>query len=398
MAAVGEEPRPGGFAEVFPIFLRLGLTSFGGPIAHLGYYRREFVERRRWLDERAYADLVALCQFLPGPASTQVGFSVGLIRAGYWGGLAAWLGFTLPSAILMVAFAFGAGALHGRFGDGLAHGLKLVAVAIVAQAVLGMARNLSPDRPRAAIAALAVLLTALSPGSLGQIGAILLGALAGFAFLRAGAEAAPDSLATPVSRRAGLGFLALFFALLALSLIPQRTDAFALVAAVYRSGALVFGGGHVVLPLLRAAVVAPGWVSDNDFLAGYGAAQIMPGPIFAFAAYLGAVAKVPPGGLAGAAAALVAIFVPGLLALMGALPFWRELRAEPHARAAMAGVNAAVVGLLATALYDPVWTSAVRTPLDFAIAVAGFVALVVWRAPPLAVALLMAAAGIAISA
>jgi chromate transporter len=384
--------------EVLLIFLRLGCTCFGGPIAHIGYFRDAFVIRRKWLDERAYADLVALCQFLPGPASSQVGFSIGLMRAGYLGGLAAWTGFTLPSAIAMVLFAYGAGALHGPAGEGLLHGLKLVAVAVVAQAVLGMARSLCPDRARASIAVLALALMALGSGSFSQIGAIALGGLAGQILCRGCAEVATDDDASPVSPRMGGVFLALFFVLLGLSLVPARDGVLALAGAFYRSGALVFGGGHVVLPLLRNAVVVPGWVSDNAFLAGYGAAQAVPGPLFTFSAYLGAVTHLPPGGVAGSAVALVSIFVPGILALMGTLPFWHGLRARPGARAAMAGINASVVGLLAAALYNPVWTSAVHSLADFAVAVAGFILLVAWRAPSLVVVVLLGAIGIVLPA
>ena len=383
--------------EVLRVFLKLGLTSFGGPVAHLGYFRREFVVRRAWLDERAYADLVALSQFLPGPASSQTGFAIGLMRAGYLGGLAAWAGFTLPSAAAMTLFAYGEGALRGPVGDGLMHGLKLVAVAIVAQAVMGMAQTLCPDRPRATIAVLALILTAFTPAAWAQIVVILLGALAGFFVCRQSADIAFAGPEPPVSRRMGIAFAALYFALLALSLVPMRAGTAALAAAFYRSGALVFGGGHVVLPLLRAAVVGPGWVSDGAFLAGYGVAQAVPGPLFTFAAYLGAVASVPPGGVLGAMLALVAIFAPGLLLMTAALVFWRDLRARNDARAAMAGVNAAVVGLLASALYNPVWTSAVRGPVDFAIAAAGFVALIVGRAPPLLVVVATAAATVALS-
>ena len=401
IAAVKDtEPRrsqAGSALEVLRVFLKLGLTSFGGPVAHLGYFRREFVVRRAWLDERAYADLVALCQFLPGPASSQTGFAIGLMRAGYLGGLAAWAAFTLPSAIAMTLFAYGEGALKGPAGDGLIHGLKLVAVAIVAQAVLGMAQSLTPDRPRAAIAVLSLILTAFVPAGWGQIAVILLGALAGLTVCRRSGDVAVAAVEAPISRRAAIVFAGLTFALLALSFAPVLPGAAALAAAFYRSGALVFGGGHVVLPLLRTAVVDPGWVSANAFLAGYGAAQAMPGPLFTFAAYLGAVAGVGPGGVAGAALALVAIFAPGLLLLMAVLPFWNGLRALSNARAAMAGVNAAVVGLLASALYDPVWTGAVRGPTDFAIAAAGFVALIVWRAPPLIVVIATAGAATALS-
>ena len=383
--------------EVLLVFLKLGLTSFGGPVAHLGYFRREFVVRRAWLDDRAYAELVALCQFLPGPASSQVGFAVGLMRAGYLGGLAAWAGFTLPSAAAMTLFAYGEGALKGPVGDGLLHGLKLVAVAIVAQAVIGMAQSLCPDRARATIAVLSLIVMAFAPAGWAQIAIILLGALAGLIVCRQGGDAAGAAAEAPISRRMGIVFAGLYAVLLALSFVPAGASVAALVAAFYRSGALVFGGGHVVLPLLRAAVVDPGWVSDSAFLSGYGAAQAVPGPLFTFAAYLGAVASVAPGGVAGAALALVAIFAPGLLLLMAALPFWNGLRARGDVRAAMAGVNAAVVGLLASALYNPVWTSAVRDPTDFAIAAAGFVALIVWRAPPLLVVVATAAAAVALS-
>jgi chromate transporter len=395
--APSQRSHAGSPLEVLLIFLKLGLTSFGGPVAHLGYFRREFVVKRAWLDERAYAEVVALSQFLPGPASSQTGFAIGLMRAGYLGGLAAWAGFTLPSAAAMTVFAYGAGALHGSVGDGLMHGLKLVAVAIVGQAVMGMAQTLCPDRPRATIAALALILTAFAPAAWSQIAVILLGALAGFLVCQQGADVAVATPEAPVSRRMGIVFAGLYFGLLALSFAPMRAGAAALVAAFYRSGALVFGGGHVVLPLLHAAVVDPGWVSDSAFLAGYGAAQAVPGPLFTFAAYLGAVASVPPGGVVGAALALVAIFAPGLLLLMATLVFWQDLRARSNARAAMAGVNAAVVGLLASALYNPVWTSAVRGPTDFAIAAAGFVALIVWRAPPLLVVVTTAAASAALS-
>jgi chromate transporter len=383
--------------EILLIFLRLGCTCFGGPIAHLGYFRTELVERRQWLTERAYVDLVALAQFLPGPASSQTGFGIGLMRGGLLGGLAAWTGFTMPSAILMVLFAYGAGTISdSHSGAGLLHGLKLVAVAIVAQAVMGMARSLCPDRVRASIATVALIVMLLAPWSVFQIGTIVVGGLAGWILCRGDADTAPDSIAMPVSRKAGIACLAAFFVLLAFAFLPVRAGALALFDAFYRSGALVFGGGHVVLPLLRNAVVVPGWVSDNTFLAGYGAAQAVPGPLFTFSAYLGAVAGIPPGGIAGAAIALVAIFVPGILCLLGTLPFWHALRSKPAAQAAMRGTNAAVVGLLGAALYNPVWTSAVQSPADFAVAATGFVLLIVWRAPPLVVVLLSAAAGVAL--
>jgi chromate transporter len=382
--------------EVFLAFLKLGVTSFGGPIAHIGYFRAEFVERRKWLSERAYVDLVALSQFLPGPASSQTGFGIGLMRGGYLGGLAAWVGFTAPSAILMVLFAYGAGSIaDSPTGAAVLHGLKLVAVAIVAQAVLGMARSLCPDRERASIAALALILMLLVPGSLSQVGTIVLGGIAGIFVSRARTETAPDSLAIPVSHGVAIISLVAAFVLLAVAFVPAR-GALVLFDAFYRSGALVFGGGHVVLPLLRDAVVAPGWVSDSSFLAGYGAAQAVPGPLFTFAAYLGAVAGVLPGGVWGAVIALVAIFLPGLLCLMGTLPFWHALRARPNAQSAMRGTNAAVVGLLGAALYNPVWTSAVQTPADFAVAATGLILLIAWRAPPLLVVVLSAIASLAI--
>jgi len=390
---------PAGSAlEVLLVFLKLGITCFGGPIAHIGYFREEFVVRRRWLDERAYADLVALCQFLPGPASSQVGFSIGLMRAGYRGGMAAWTGFTLPSAILLVLFAYGAGTLVSPTGAGLLHGLKLVAVAIVAHAVWGMARTLCPDRERASIAVVASLVILFSTSPLAQIAAIILGSIAGLWLCRTAVQALPEHFAVPVSRSAGLVALSVFFLLLAglpalRSLVTSQSAG--LVEAFYRSGALVFGGGHVVLPLLREAFVAPGWVSDDAFLAGYGAAQAVPGPLFTFAAYLGTVVSPLPHGLAGAALGLIAIFLPGILILMGTLPFWEILRERREAQAMMRGVNAAVVGLLGVALYNPVWTSSVKTPWDFGIALVGFVLLTVWRAPPLLVVAISAIGGVA---
>jgi len=395
--------RTGTPLEVLAAFSRLGMTCFGGPIAHLGYFRAEFVERRRWLDEREFADLVGLCQFLPGPASSQTGFAIGLMRGGYLGGLAAWIGFTLPSAALLILFAYGAGSIaNSPLGAGLLHGLKLVAVAIVEQAVWGMGRSLCPDRQRASIATVAAILVLFAPSSLGQIGAIALGGLAGLVLCRTppgtSPAAIPEPLRTPISRSVAIACLALFAALLVLPpLVRNFSSGIALFDAFYRSGALVFGGGHVVLPLLRDAVVTPGWVSNDAFLAGYGATQAVPGPLFTFAAYLGAVLHGPFGGLVGVAIALVAIFLPGLL-LMGTLPFWDALRSRPLAQAAMRGVDAAVVGLLGAALYNPVWTSAVLTPADFALALFGFVLLVIWRAPPLLVVAVGAFGGIALGA
>lgn len=391
--------RRGSPLEVLRIFLRLGVSSFGGPIAHIGYFRDEFVVRRRWLDEHAFADLVGLCQFLPGPASSQVGFSIGLMRAGYLGALAAWTGFTLPSAIVLVLFAYGASALSGPVGTGLLHGLKLTAVAIVAQAVWGMARSLCPDRERASIAVAATLIILFSTSSVAQIGAIVFGALAGLWLCRDGASAPSSHVAMPVNRGAGLLALTAFVVLLAgLPVLRGLTESsgVALFEAFYRSGALVFGGGHVVLPLLREAFVAPGWLSDDTFLAGYGAAQAVPGPLFTFAAYLGTVVTPQPHGVAGAALGLVGIFLPGMLILLGTLPFWDSFRRRATAQAVMRGVNAAVVGLLGAALYNPVWTTSVKTPGDFGIALTGFVLLAVWRAPPLLVVAFSALAGIVI--
>jgi chromate transporter len=390
--------RAGSSIEVLLAFAKLGVSCFGGPIAHIGYFRQEFVVRRRWLDEHAYADLVALCQFLPGPASSQVGFSLGLMRSGYLGGLAAWVGFTLPSAIALVLFAYGASALKGEIGSGLLHGLKLVAVAIVAQAVWGMARTLTPDRERASIAVVAALIVLLTSSSFAQIGAIIFGGFAGVWLCRGAAatKANERHMSVPVSRPVAPCALAAFFLLLlGLPVLSSLTHSqgVALVEAFYRSGALVFGGGHVVLPLLRDATVAHGWVSDDVFLAGYGAAQAVPGPLFTFSAYLGAVMGPPPNGLAGAVISLIAIFVPGILALVGTLPFWETFRRQAMAQAIMRGVNAAVVGLLGAALYSPVWTTSVEGPGSFGIALVGFVLLTTWEAPPLLVVAISAVGG-----
>ncbi|MDE1933989.1 chromate efflux transporter [Bradyrhizobium sp.] len=383
--------------EVLRIFAKLGFSCFGGPIAHIGYFRDEFVVRRKWIDEHAFADLVGLCQFLPGPASSQVGFSIGLMRAGYLGALAAWTGFTLPSAAALIIFAYGASALSGPLGSGLLHGLKLTAVAIVAQAVLGMARNLCPDRERASIAVVAALIILFSTSSIAQVAAIVLGGLAGLWLCRSEATAPSGHVELPVSRTVGLACLAGFFILLAgLPLVRglSGSSGVALFEAFYRSGALVFGGGHVVLPLLREAFVTPGWLSDNAFLAGYGAAQAVPGPLFTFAAYLGTVVSAEPHGLAGAALGLLGIFLPGMLVLLGVLPFWDSFRKRPNAQAIMRGVNAAVVGLLGAALYNPVWSTSVKTSGDFGVALLGFVLLIAWRAPPLIVVAISAAGGI----
>ena len=387
----------GSVGEVFRVFLKLGFTSFGGPIAHLGYFRDELVERRRWVDDKEYADLVALCQFLPGPASSQVGFGLGLHRAGPLGALAAFLAFTLPSAALLVAFAAGASLFQGVLGSGILDGLKIVAVAIVAQAVWGMAKALTPDRERASIAVVAALAVILLAGPLGQVLAIGLGALAGLFFCRTGTGVVTGAMRFPVSRAAGAVCLVLFLVLLAgLPLLSLATGSagLALFDAFYRAGALVFGGGHVVLPLLQAGVVTPGWVTPEQFLAGYGAAQAVPGPLFTFAAYLGTLSAAGPGGVAGAAVALAGIFLPGFLLLVGVLPFWDRFRTRPQAQSLMRGANAAVVGILAAALYNPVFTTAITGPGPFCLALVCFVLLIAWKAPPWAVVLVGAVGGV----
>jgi chromate transporter len=392
-----DRSNPNGVLEVFAAFLKLCLTSFGGPIAHLGYFREEFVVRRKWLNDSAFADIVALCQFLPGPASSQVGFVLGIFRGGgLLGGVAAWTAFTLPSAILLLAFAYGAANFSGPVGQGILHGLKLVAVAVVAQAIWGMSRNLTPDRTRVGIALAAVAAAVFLNSAVGQIGAITGGALLGIILCRDGDIQNTHHLSFPVGRRSALPALVLFAALfVAPPLLHAITggQAFLLFDAFYRSGALVFGGGHVVLPLLETAVVGPGWVSHEAFLAGYGAAQAVPGPLFTFAAYLGAAALPEPNGVTGAIIALITLFLPGLLLVYGTLPFWDGLRRRPLAQAAMKGANAAVVGILAAAFYSPVWTSAVVTPSDFFLALAGFLFLTVWKTPPWVVVIVLAAAG-----
>jgi chromate transporter len=385
--------------EVLGVATRLGLTSFGGPIAHLGYFREEYVARRKWLDEAAYVDLVALCQFLPGPASSQVGIAIGITRAGLLGGLAAWLGFTLPSAAALVAFAYGLRVLQVT-DAGWLHGLKVAAVAVVALAVWGMARSLAPDRARATIALVAAVAALVWSGGAAQVVIIASAALIGLRFLPGAASGATAPLAVPVGRRLGAAMLVLFFTLLlALPIARQLVggQALAVFDSFYRAGALVFGGGHVVLPLLQAEVVPPGWVTDEQFVAGYGAAQAVPGPLFTFAAYLGAVMGPRPNGLAGAALALIAVFLPSFLLVVGALPFWAAVRAQPGFAAALRGINAAVVGLLLAALYHPVWTSAIRTPFDVALAFAAFGLLAFWKAPAWLVVLFAAGGGALLS-
>ena len=403
-------------AEVLRAFLKMGLISFGGPVAHIGYFREEFVVRRRWLDDAVFSDLVGLCQFLPGPASSQLGFSIGLMRAGYLGGLAAWTGFTLPSAVALTLLGFGADAALqestavASVAAGLVHGLKLVAVAIVAQAVWGMARTLCPDWRRAAIAMVAAVAVSTGRSSTMQVAVLLCGGLLGMWFCRTSTpattatQAAPVSslapvsrLAAPVSRAVGMASLAVFALLLVGLPLLRGWHPAALFDAFYRSGALVFGGGHVVLPLLREAFVASGWVSDDVFLAGYGAAQAVPGPLFTFASYLGAVTATASHRAAGALLGLTGIFLPGMLILLGTLPFWDQFRVQPDAQAVMHGVNAAVVGLLGAALYNPIWTSSVKTMGDIGAALIGFVLLTVWRAPPILIVILGAAAGVVLT-
>lgn len=384
-----------GAAEVLAVALRLGLTSFGGPVAHVGYFRREYVERRGWLDEHAFGDLVALSQALPGPASSQLGIAIGTRRAGLLGGLAAWLGFTLPSAVALVLF--GLMASQADVADaGWVHGLKLAAVAVVAQAVLSMARRLTPDLPRLLVAAAACMAALLWASPFAQVAIIAAGAVIGWLRLEPPPTRTTSVEPGPVSRRVGLVALGLF-AVLLLGLPVARslvdTQVVALFDAFYRAGALVFGGGHVVLPLLHVTVVDPGWVSESAFLAGYGAAQAVPGPLFSFAGYLGAVSSVPPAGWLGAGIALVAIFLPGALLMVGALPFWDVLRGSTAFRRALTGVNAAVVGILAAALWSPVWTSAVTGPVDVAIGALGLGLLLTGRVPPIAVVLLSALLG-----
>lgn len=387
----------GSAIEVLGAFAKLGVTSFGGPIAHLGYFRDEFVQRRRWLSEAEYGDLVALAQFLPGPASSQVGFALGLMRAGFLGALAAFIAFTLPSAVLMVAVAVGASLLEGPVAHGAIEGLKIVAVAVVAQAVWGMARSLAPDARRASIAVVAALLALLAGGDHGTLGAIAMGAVAGMLSLRDLPPVAGGStLSFPVRRATGVVCLVLLVLLLVVSPIAAAVlgGGAAVFDAFARSGAFVFGGGHVVLPLLDAAVVQPGWVSPDAFLTGYGAAQAMPGPLFTVAAYLGAVSDVGPGGIAGAAIATLAIFLPGFLVLVGVMPFWNRMRQHPLADPLLRGANAAVVGILGAALYSPLFTTAVTDARAFGLALVCFVLLVAWRCPPWIVVLVGAAGGV----
>jgi chromate transporter len=378
-------------AEIFSAFLKLGLTSFGGPVAHLGYFRIEFVERRKWLSEESYADLVALCQFLPGPASSQVGIAIGLLRGGTLGAIAAWTAFTLPSALVLILFAYGLATFENHFGGGWLHGLKVAAVAVVALAILGMARTLTPDRTRIMLAIAAMAVALVLPSAWGQIAGILLGGCVGWFCIKGKISDDQSVLPLPISRRAGVAMLVVFAALLAgLPLLAASTDSswLKLFGIFYRVGSLVFGGGHVVLPLLKAEVV-PALVNSDNFLAGYGAAQAVPGPLFTFAAYLGAVM----GGWTIAAICLAGIFLPSFLLVIGVLPFWDALRRRPAAQAILAGVNAAVVGLLLAAFYDPVWTAGITNSYDYVLGLCAFVLLFAGKAPPWLVVVLCGLAG-----
>jgi chromate transporter len=380
----------GSVLEVLRVFTRLGCTSFGGPVAHLGYFRAECIQRRRWLGEAEYADIIALCQFLPGPASSQTAVSLGILRAGVPGGLAAWFGFTAPSAIAMVLFAYGVGRVGNVNTAAWLHGLKLVAVAVVAQAVWGMARSLLPDRQRVTFAIGAALLVLAVPTSLGQVAAIAIGAALGWALIKEPPREVSGNLGIAIPRSLAVGALAVFFVLLVVLPLVATSGGHALqlIDRFYRAGALVFGGGHVVLPLLHQSVVPPGWINDNGFLAGYGAAQAVPGPLFTFSAYLGTAMQPAPDGWIGGLICLLAIYLPSFLLLLGVLPFWDSLRRQIAVQAALRGVNAAVVGLLLAALYTPIWTSAVNSPRDFGIGLVAFLLLVFWKLPPWLVVIL----------
>jgi chromate transporter len=392
--------RPPRSLEILAVATRLGLTSFGGPVAHLGYFRDEYVVKRQWVDEKTYAELVALAQFLPGAASSKVGMSIGILRGGLRGGLAAWLGFTLPSAIALTVAAI---VLRGASSDTIAllHGLKVVAVAVVAYAVWGMARSLAPDRARATIALAAAAAVVLLPTMFGPVTVMAVAAIIGWRFLRRDEVPAEAEMSVPIPRWLAITAWTLLFGLLiglpiARSLLPSQP--LAMFDSFYRSGSLVFGGGHVVLPLLQSEVVPPGWIGKDQFLAGYGLAQAVPGPLFTFSSYLGAAMRPEPNGVAGAALALFAIFLPSMLLTVGALPLWGTLRSHPAAQTAMRGVNAGVVGVLLAALYQPVWTAAILRPADFALALGAFGLLAIWRCPPWIVVLLTAAAGAALAA
>ena len=386
----------GSLLEVLWVSTRLGLTCFGGPIAHLGYFHEEYVKQRKWVDEQSYADLVALCQFLPGPASSQVGIAIGIARARLLGGIAAWLGFTLPSALALIAFAFGVSALVDSTAAGWLHGLKIVAVAVVAQAVWGMARSLCPDRERATLAILTAIVTLAWQIAVAQVLSIAIAGLVGSVIFPGTTSSSLSHMRFPVGKKSGIAAWVIFFTLLlGLPLLRQIAPSHGLEVfdSFFRVGSLVFGGGHVVLPLLQTEVVGPGWVTNEQFVAGYGAAQAVPGPLFTFAAYLGAVMGPEPNGWTGALLALVAIFLPSFLLITGALPFWDLLRSVPLFQSALKGINAAVVGLLLAALYRPVWTSAIYSPGDFGLGLFAFGLLMLWKLPPWLVVVLTAIGG-----
>ncbi len=381
--------------EIFFVSLRLGLTSFGGPVAHLGYFRNEYVKRRKWLDEHSYADIVALCQFLPGPASSQVGISIGMIRGGIVGGIISWIGFTLPSVVMLILFAYL--FISGDFiNEGLLHGLKIVAVAVVAQAVIEMGRKLTPDRTRITIAIVAASITLLYPTALGQILLIIAAGFLGYRLFLNGEKPKLNEMELTLNKKTGIIAILLFFALLIG--LPVLRSAYpsmgiSMFDTFYRVGSIVFGGGHVVLPLLEREVVPTGWLSDEAFLTGYGAAQAVPGPLFTFASYLGTMIL----GWKGAIIATVAIFLPSFLLVMGVLPFWNSIRKYTAIQAALMGVNAAVVGILLAALYHPIWTSSIKTTTDFILGLVAFTLLVFWKLPPWIVVLFAGASGYVIS-
>jgi chromate transporter len=396
----GTEKSQGSFLEVLAVSTRLGLTSFGGPIAHLGYFHEEYVKRRKWIDEQSYSDLVALCQFLPGPASSQVSIAIGIARARLAGGIAAWIGFTLPSAVALIAFAFGVGTFADSSDVGWLHGLKVVAVAVVAQAVWGMARSLCPDRERATMAILASIVMLAWPSAMGQLSSIAVAGVIGSRIFPGTTSSSVSSMRFPIGKNLAIAAWVIFFTLLVgLPVVRQMyaSHAIEVFDSFFRVGSLVFGGGHVVLPLLQAEVVGSGWVMNEQFVAGYGATQAVPGPLFTFAAYLGAVMNSEPNGWTGAFLALVAIFLPSFLLVIGALPFWDVLRTTPIFQSALKGINSAVVGLLLAALYNPVWASAIYSPADFALSLVAFSLLMFWKCPPWLVVVLTAAGGEAIA-
>jgi len=381
-----ETPTPSRAWEVFRAFLVQGLTAFGGPVAHIGYFRREFVERRGWLAEPAFADLLALAQFLPGPASSQLGMAIGLRRAGYAGLLAAWVGFTLPAGAAMIGLAYLTPYLQGGWGEGVLHGLKLAAAAVVAQALVAMARTLAVGPIRAGMAIGAALGLFLQPGPVAQILALIAGGLFGLALLREPAPVEPDDPATqaipPAVSAAALTVFILLLGVLPFLAAWLDAPLLGLASVFYRAGALVFGGGHVVLPVLQQEVVRRGWLDQQSFLAGYGAVQALPGPLFSFAGFVGAAQQVAPGGWRSGVVSLVAIFLPSLLLVVGVLPFWDRLKTRPGARGALAGVNAVVVGILAAALWNPVLMTSIQRPSDWLLAIGAYVFLVVAKLPP----------------